>query len=87
MQRDNDALLRMYEDIEGRIKLAEDRKSRLEYSLEVERKNLREKLEELQERGLEFSNVSSLQQILNEKKQELEEILTSVDRKLKDAGF
>lgn len=76
--------IKRYEAIEKRVNQLATEVQRDSIEIEYDKKNLKEKMEALQAKGVEFKNVSELEGQLGDMVDNLEEILSATERQLRD---
>lgn len=85
MSLDVNELIKRYEDIDNKVTSLKNDVQRDEMELHYSKKDLKEKMDTLKEKGIDFNNVSDLEGKLDNLKTELDEILNSTRRKLDEA--
>lgn len=76
--------IKRYEDIVKQVDKLKNDVQRETIELEYDKKNLKERMDDLQKKGIEFNNLTELEGELSKLSVKLEEVLTATERKLSE---
>lgn len=87
MSMDIEKQIERYEEIDKKVGMVSDQVQQTKVRLEYDKKELKEKMELLKEKGIEFNNVSEVEQVMEDTLKELSGILDATERKLNEVDM